>query len=325
MSEPSLEQKTLHQPFQKTLLDRGLSLVRDRTGILQVNLGRLCNQTCRHCHLSAGPGRTHEMMDEKTVRAAVEYAVRGGFDTVDLTGGAPELNPNLELAIRLFGQVVGRVMLRANLTALGERIGRIEDGLFGLLVECKVAIVASFPALNAGQTDAQRGQGVFDRTIETLRALNQAGYGMEGSGLTLDLVSNPAGAFLPPAQATAEMRFRKQLAERYGVVFNRLYTFANVPLGRFRDWLVASGNYEAYIERLAENFNPCAVNGVMCRTLVSVDWDGYLYDCDFNIAARLPLSGKRIHVTEPAGPPEPGEPIAVGDHCYTCTAGAGFT
>jgi radical SAM/Cys-rich protein len=161
--------------------------------------------------------------------------------------------------------------------------------------------------------------------VDALRKINRLGYGHEGSGLEINLVSNPTGAFLPPSQAQTEKRFREVLARKYGIVFNHLFTFANVPLGRFRDWLLQSGNFDGYLKKLADSFNPCAVEGVMCRTMVSVSWDGYLFDCDFNLARRLYMGGRKIHITEMKGQPETGDPIAVADHCYTCTAGAGFT
>jgi radical SAM/Cys-rich protein len=261
-------------------------------------------------------------MDRDTALAVVDYAERGGFDTADITGGAPELNPNLTLLIDRLADVVPRVMFRANLTALtDEPRGELID----LLVRRRVVIIASFPSLNPKQTDVQRGGGVFERSIETMKILNELGYGLAGTNLELNLASNPGGAFLPPEQAKTEMHFRRRLFEKHGVIFNSLYTFANAPLGRFRQWLEDSGNYEAYYERLARSFNPCVLSGVMCRYQVSVAWDGYLYDCDFNIAAGLPLDGRRIHVTDMKGAPEPGSSIAVGDHCYACTAGAGFT
>jgi radical SAM/Cys-rich protein len=179
--------------------------------------------------------------------------------------------------------------------------------------------------LNEAQADAQRGSGLFTRSIETLRTLNSMGYGHEGTGLELDLVSNPAGAYLPSPQDKASKRFREVLLKKWGIVFNNLYVFANVPLGRFRTWLKESGNLGPYMARLAAGFNPCAVEGLMCRSWVSVSWDGYLYDCDFNLARGLPMGKGKMLVSEMPGPPPPGSPIAVADHCYTCTAGAGFT
>jgi radical SAM/Cys-rich protein len=261
-------------------------------------------------------------MDAATVDQVAAYAGRGGFGTVDITGGAPELNPELPRLIDLVRPLVGQVMLRANLTALGRAEHR---DLPEFLARRRVVIVASLPALNPGQTDSQRGAGVFERCLETLELLNRLGYGQRDSGLELNLVANPTGAFLPPAQAQAEERFHRELARKWGIAFNRLYTFANVPLGRFKDWLERSGNYQPYLDKLVAGFNPCAAAAVMCRNLVSVDWEGYLYDCDFNLAAGLPLAGRRLHVSQMEGPPPAGWPIAQGEHCFTCTAGSGFT
>ena len=317
----SRDQSSVRAGFGRALTERGLELTRGETKTLQVNVGLVCNQACRHCHLDAGPGRT-EMMGPEVMSETAAYAQRGGFETVDITGGAPELNPHTPELIERLAGTGARIMFRANLTALAEP-GR--EHYFPLLADCRVAVVASFPSLSSGQTDSQRGAGVFDRSIATLQALNRLGYGQNGSGLTLDLVSNPAGAFLPPGQKAAEERFRRQLRQKWGLEFNNLFTFANVPLGRFRDWLQQSDNYESYMARLVDSFNPCALDGVMCRSQVSVAWDGLLYDCDFNIAAGLPLGGRKTHVADIPGAPTTGLPIAVGDHCYTCTAGAGFT
>jgi radical SAM/Cys-rich protein len=308
-------------PFANTLKLNGIDLVRAETHTLQVNVGLLCNQTCRHCHLEAGPD-CRETMRGETVAEVVDFARRGGFDTVDITGGAPELNPHLKDLILNLSGFVPRIMLRSNLTALTEGEG---NALIELCKVHRVAMVASLPSLSQAQTESQRGRGVFGKSIATLRELNGAGYGHRGSGLELDLVSNPSGAFLPASQPQAERRFRQDLEKKWGVVFNHLYAIANVPLGRFRHWLVASGNFENYVNRLVENFNPCAANGLMCRTLVSVSWDGYLFDCDFNLASGLFLGGRKVHVSEVDGPPPPGSPIAVSDHCYACTAGPGFT
>jgi radical SAM/Cys-rich protein len=309
------------EPFRNTLAKQGLKLERGKTTTLQINVGLLCNQSCRHCHLGAGPHR-HENMSAQTAEEVIAYAERGGFEVIDITGGAPELNPNIETLIKKTSSLAPRLMIRSNLSALEERK---RGGWMGFLKDHRVVIVASLPSYNEAQTDSQRGQGIFQVSVETLRKLNAMGYGQDGTGLELDLVSNPTGAFLPTPQNQTEQRFREVLKKRWGIVFNRLYSFANVPLGRFRQWLVQSGNLEPYLERLASSFNPCAVEGLMCRTLVSVSWDGYLYDCDFNLARDLPVEGKRTHVSRMEGPPEPGIPIAVGDHCYTCTAGAGFT
>ena len=305
--------------FADALSRRGVELRRGETTTLQVNVGLLCNQSCRHCHQGAGPNRA-EVMTRETMDAVEAFARRGAFSTIDLTGGAPELVPGIEGFLERLAPLAPRILFRANLTALAER-----PGLLDLLGRLRVAIIASFPSLTATRTDAQRGNGVFQASIAALRLLNAAGYGRENTGLELDLVSNPDGAFLPPGQAVTEARFHRELAQSWGIAFNHLYTFANMPLGRFRAWLVASGNLEGYLQQLAVGFNPCTVSGLMCRNLVSVSWDGVLYDCDFNLACGLPLGGSRRHVSSAAGPPPPGAPIATGDHCYGCTAGTGFT
>ena len=309
------------KPFHTTLTEQGLSLVRGQTTTLQINVGLLCNQTCRHCHLDAGPHR-REVMTAETVDQVIAYAGRSGFAVADITGGAPELNPNLIRLIAGLFRLVPRIMIRTNLTALSDDS---QSSLIEFLKAHGVVVVASFPSLQPGQTDAQRGPGVFQQAIDTLQRLNAVGYGREGSGLELNLVSNPSGAFLPPSQTEAEKRFRKELENRRGLFFNHLYVFANVPLGRYRVWLDRSGNLQGYQEKLASGFNPAALAGVMCRSLVSISWEGFLYDCDFNLAVDLPYEGRKVHVSEMEGPPPAGTPIRVGDHCYACTAGSGFT
>lgn len=309
------------EPFNLTLAKHDLSLRRDNTRTLQINLGLICNQACRHCHLSAGPGRT-EIMRSATIDAVVAYAERSAFEVIDITGGAPELNPHIESIIERLTPLAPRIMFRSNLSALNDRK---KDRLREKLKSNRVVIIASFPSLNAAQTNSQRGNGIFQAGIESLEKLNSLGYGQEGSGLELNLVSNPTGAFFPPSQAETEKRFREVLKNKWGVVFNNLFNFANVPLGRFRQWLIEKDMLDAYFEKLISTFNPCAVEGLMCRSMVSVSWEGYLFDCDFNLCRELYMGGRKIHVSELPGPPESGIPIAVADHCYTCTAGAGFT
>lgn len=320
LQESAAAEKGL-EPFRQNLFRHGLRLERAKTTILQINVGLLCNQRCRHCHLSAGPGRK-EIMNSETANAVIAYAARCCFEAIDITGGAPELNPNIMELVEGLSPLAPRLMFRSNLSA-------INDGKRGVLLDLlrkkRAVIIASFPSLNEAQADSQRGDGMFHRSIETLRKLNSLGYGQEQTGLELDLVCNPTGAFLPSSQEQVAKRFREVLLKKWGIVFNDLYAFANVPLGRFRSWLKETGNLESYMGRLAASFNPCAVEGLMCRTWLSVSWDGHLYDCDFNLARGLPMGNKKIHVSEMAGPPSEGNPIAVGDHCYTCTAGAGFT
>jgi radical SAM/Cys-rich protein len=317
----TMEGAPVIEPFSQTLSRHGLKLNRARTTTLQINVGLLCDQGCRHCHLNAGPGRS-ENMDMETVDEVVSYAERGGFEIIDITGGAPELNLHFVKLIEKISPHAPRIMLRSNLSALNEDKRAY---LIDVLKDNKVVVVASFPSLNEAQADAQRGSGIFKISLETLKRLNQLGYGQGGSGLELNLVSNPTGAFLPPSQSQTEKRFHQVLERKWGIVFNNLFNFANVPLGRFRQWLKKTGNLNAYIDKLSAGFNPCAIEGLMCRTLVSVSWDGYLYDCDFNLARGLHLGGRKIHVSEMTGPPEEGSPIMVADHCYTCTSGTGFT
>ncbi|MEE4264436.1 MAG: arsenosugar biosynthesis radical SAM (seleno)protein ArsS [Desulfobacteraceae bacterium] len=307
-------------PFKATLEQHNLKLTRNITHTLQVNLGFLCNQVCRHCHLEAGPGRM-ENMDAETVDAVIAYAARSNFETIDITGGAPELNSHLPRLIEDISPYAARLMLRSNLSAM---TGKLPD-LVDLLQRHRVTIVASFPSVNMAQSDSQRGEGIFQESVAVLKQLNKIGYGAAESNLVLDLVSNPTGAYLPPTQEQATKRFHQVLESKWGVVFNNLYNFANVPLGRFRGWLIRSNNFENYLAKLSSSFNPCAVEGLMCRSLVSVGWDGHLYDCDFNLARGLPMGGHKIHVSEMEAPPNPGSPIATADHCYTCTAGSGFT
>jgi radical SAM/Cys-rich protein len=303
------------------LAEKGLSLKRDETAALQINLGLLCNQACKHCHLDAGPHRT-ELMDEKTMEQVTDFARRNRFPLIDITGGAPELHPRLTWLIERLAPLTDKLLVRSNLSALE---ADNPDTLIEAFKRFNVGVVASLPALSRSQTEGQRGEGVFSVSLNGLKRLNRHGYGLAGSPLELDLVSNPAGAFLPPDQAQAEKRFRSRLEQEHGIVFHRLFTFANVPLGRFRSWLKQTGNLERYLSSLASSFNPCALEGVMCRSMISVDWNGELHDCDFNLAQGIPLGGKRRHISELDGPPAPGTPIAVGEHCYTCTAGAGFT
>lgn len=309
------------ESFENTLDKHGLTLKRSETTILQVNVGLLCNQVCRHCHLEAGPSRS-ENMSFDDAEQVVEYARRNRFETIDLTGGAPELNPNLPYLISELSHLTPRILIRSNLSVLNrEPAGR----LLKLFKEARVVIVASFPSLNHRQTESQRGQGMFEVSVTVLKKLNEMGYGHEGSGLELNLVSNPTGAFLPTSQKQAEERFKRVLAKKWDIYFNNLFTFGNMPLGRFHQWLITSDNYLSYMMKLVSGFNPKAVEGLMCRSLVSVSWDGYLFDCDFNQSADLYMGGKKVHISDADGKPVSGDPIAVADHCYTCTAGAGFT
>lgn len=307
--------------FNQTLENHSLSLVRSETTTLQINVGRLCDLACRHCHLEAGPDRI-ELMNKKTIDDVIDAARRLDFAAIDITGGAPELLPHLPELIIGLRPLTSRILIRTNLTALAKQ----ESGqLIDLYRENKLIVVASLPSINLSQTEAQRGSGVWENTIATLQLLNKAGFGMEGSGLTLDIVANPAGAFLPASQAETEARFRRELAHRFGISFSHLFTFVNVPLGRFHRWLESSGNLPEYLHTLKTRFNPCAVQGLMCRSTLSVDWQGYLYDCDFNLAAGLHHADAACHISELQQLPPVDTGIPTRDHCFACTAGAGFT
>ncbi len=307
--------------FSERLEQHQLRLGRGETTTLQLNTGLLCDLCCRHCHLEAGPKRS-ELMSRRVMDQVIAHARQCRYQCIDITGGAPELVPDLPYLLEELAPLTPRLMLRTNLTALS-RPGK--SHLLELFKQHRVVLVASFPATNANQLEAQRGQGVMDPSLQMLKQLNEIGYGREGSSLQLDLVANPSGAFMPSGQEQAEKKFKRDLARKWGLEFNQLYIFANMPLGRFLHWLQQSDNLASYMEKLSSGFNPGTVAGLMCRNLLSVNWDGYLFDCDFNLAAGLPLSGKATHVSELTDYPQKETAIAVGEHCYACTAGSGFT
>ena len=308
--------------FLETLAQNGgqTLLAAENISTLQVNVGKLCNQACKHCHVDAGPNRT-EIMSRETIDKVLESVRRYKFKVVDITGGAPELNPEFRYLVEEARRSGSHVIVRHNFTVqftsgmeyLPEffRVNRIE-------------VIASLPYFLAQQTDAQRGKGVFDQSIEAMRRLNEIGYGVEGSDLLLNLVYNPTGAFLPPDQSAVEKDFKRELQSRYGLTFNRLYTITNMPISRFKDYLIRSGNFQSYMDKLINSFNPGTVDGLMCRSLISVGWDGRLYDCDFNQMLELPLeSGMPKLIGEFDLKLLMKRRISTGDHCYGCTAGTG--
>jgi len=287
---------------------------------LQVNLGYLCNQSCMHCHVDAGPKRP-EVMSADTLNAVLAFLRRGGVSTLDLTGGAPELNPGFRRLVSESRELGVQVVDRCNLTIL-EEPGR--DDLAGFLANHSVEVVASLPCYLGENVDAQRGPGVFEVSIRALRRLNELGYGDPGSGLLLNLVYNPQGPSLPPPQGSLEADYRRELADRYDIRFNHLLTLANMPIRRFGSLLQSQGRFGEYLGLLKSAHQATNLEDVMCRTLVSVDWRGYLYDCDFNQMLDLPLDGRRrLHIVELAVGDLTGRPIRVGEHCYGCTAGQG--
>jgi radical SAM/Cys-rich protein len=309
------------RPFDTRLEKSGLLPFRATSlSVFQINIGKLCNQTCRHCHVDAGPDRT-EMMSRETAELCLQALAQTDIPTVDITGGAPELNPNFRWLVEQ-ARVLGRhVIDRCNLSVL---LLPSQSDLTAFLAEHQVEVVASLPYYRASQTDAQRGEGVFEKSIEGLKRLNSFGYGREGSGLVLNLVYNPVGAFLPPKQTAIETQFRRELGTRYGIVFNNLYTITNMPISRFLEFLVESGNYDDYMERLANAFNPAAASGVMCRSLISIGWDGTLYDCDFNQMLDLPVGHRAPrHIRDFDFALLASRQIVTGNHCYGCTAGSG--
>jgi radical SAM/Cys-rich protein len=288
--------------------------------IFQINVGKFCNQTCRHCHVDAGPERT-EQMSRETAELCIRALAQTDIPTVDITGGAPELNANFRWLVQEARALGRRVTDRCNLSVL---LVKPQERLAEFLAEQSVEIVASLPHFRPTQADAQRGAGVFEKSIEALRRLNALGYGIEGSGLTLNLVHNPVGAFLPPAQKSIEAQFKRELARSHGIVFNNLHTITNMPISRFLEFLLASGNFEGYMERLANAFNPAAARAVMCRNTISVGWDGTLYDCDFNQMLDLPVTaGAARHVRDFDAALLDRRRIVTANHCYGCTAGAG--
>ena len=298
------------------------ALRRARLDTLQVNLGYRCNQSCLHCHVNAGPNRT-EMMDAATVDLVVEVLRARGLKTLDLTGGAPELNVHFRRLVRAARALGINVIDRCNLTILSEPG---QDDLAGFLANQEVEIVASLPCYSAANVDRQRGDGVFDRSIAALRSLNALGYGDETSGLRLSLVYNPQGASLPPPQAALEADYKRELHAHFGIRFNQLFVLANMPIQRFGSTLVSKGGFQSYMQLLKGASRAENLDTVMCRSLLSVGWQGDLYDCDFNQMLGLPaeLTGRiRGHLRDLLTQTAEDTSIRVADHCYGCTAGQG--
>lgn len=288
--------------------------------VFQINVGKLCNQTCGHCHVDAGPDR-REVMTRETAGLCIAALSKSNIPVVDITGGAPELNPNFRWLVEQSRSLGRHVIDRCNLTVL---LLPSQVDLAGFLARHEVEVIASLPYFLAEQTDKQRGAGVFDKSVEALQLLNRHGYGRPGSSLKLNLVYNPAGAFLPPAQHAIEADYHRELERRHGIVFNSLYTITNMPISRFLDFLQRSGNYERYMQKLVNAFNPAAADGVMCRYTISIGWDGKLYDCDFNQMLEIPIvSGIPAHIADFHPEALGARRIAVAPHCYGCTAGMG--
>ena len=308
--------------FREKLEASGLAPLRPASlEILQLNLGYMCNQVCAHCHVDAGPDRK-EIMTRETMGHCLEAIRRSGAHTLDLTGGAPEMNPDFRWFVEQAANAgIRDFIVRSNLTIL--RANKKYHDLPDFFARHGVHVVSSLPHYTRGKTDKQRGDGVFDKSIEALRQLNGAGYGQPGSGLVLDLVYNPAGAFLPSDQAALEADFKEALIADFGIVFNNLFCITNLPISRFLDYLIASENYEDYMTALVEAYNPQAVPNVMCTNTLSVSWDGWLYDCDFNQMLGLKVASGIRHISDYNEAMLQDREIVISQHCYGCTAGAG--
>lgn len=309
-------------PFAKKLAMSNLYPLKP-TGIdiLQVNLGKMCNQTCKHCHVDAGPDRK-EIMTRETMALCLDALKDSNIKTIDITGGAPEMNPDFRWFVEALSKLGKEIIVRCNLTIVVAN-PKYHD-LPQFYKKHNVHTMSSLPYFSARKTDAQRGEGVFEKSIRALKMLNEVGYGMEGSGLVLDLVYNPSGAFFPGSQDGLEREFKNKLSTGFGIHFNNLFTITNLPISRFLDYLVTSGNYESYMEKLVNAFNPAAAANVMCRNTISIGWNGFIYDCDFNQMLDLPVSEKSPqHIKDFDAAALSKREIVTDQHCYGCTAGAG--
>ena len=317
----TIEALPLARTFQDALATAGRApLHADGISVLQINVGKRCNQACHHCHVDAGPDRT-EVMPPEVVEACLRFLESTDIPTLDITGGAPELHPQFRDIVRRARAAGRRVMDRCNLTIT--RLPNYAD-LPAFLAENEVEVIASLPSFASRQTDAQRGEGVFEDSIAALRRFNELGYGIEGSGLVLNLVTNPVGAFLPAPQQALEADWKRELHRRYGVAFNRLYALTNMPISRLLQFLLDSGNLQGYMDKLVSAFNPATVDGLMCRDTLSVGWDGRLYDCDFNQMLELGTAAEAPQtIFEATAAALAGRAIMVGPHCFGCTACGG--
>ncbi len=308
--------------FNDKLESIGLFPLRPTTiEIFQVNLGYMCNQTCAHCHVDAGPDRK-EIMTRETMQQCLDALSKTNIPTVDLTGGAPEMNPDFRWFVEEISKLGRKIMVRCNLTII--LANKKYHDLPEFFAKHHVEVVSSLPFYNKSRTDAQRGDGVFEDSIKALQMLNAVGYGKEGSDLKLDLVYNPSGAFLPGSQTSLESQFKRELKRSHQIEFNRLFCITNMPISRFLDYLIESGNYESYMEKLVNAFNPVAAENVMCRNTVSIGWDGNIYDCDFNQMLGLKVNhGAPDHISNWNLDQLTKRKIVLNQHCYGCTAGSG--
>ena len=308
--------------FADKIKKDGWSKIRpSKIEIFQLNIGKLCNQTCAHCHVDAGPDKKVENMNRATLEKCLEIIAHPNFTTVDITGGAPEMNAHFRWFVEECTKLGKQVIDRCNLTII--MANKKYHDLPEFLAKHKVQVVSSLPYFSKTRTDAQRGDGVFNDSIEALKKLNAVGYGIPGSGLVLDLVYNPTGAYLPGDQMQLENEFKTQLKRRFDIVFNNLYAITNLPISRFLDYLVETENYEDYMQSLLEAYNPEVIEGLMCRNTISVSWDGYMSDCDFNQMLDLKVASKGKHIKDFNYDELMDRDIILNNHCYGCTAGAG--
>lgn len=308
--------------FSDKISEIGLKpLYPTKIDIFQMNLGYMCNQTCNHCHVDAGPDRK-EIMTKETMQECLNALAKTNIPTVDLTGGAPEMNPNFRWFVEECSKLGKKVMVRCNLTIIVANKKYYDLPEF--FKKHGVEVVSSLPFYNADRTDRQRGKGVFEESVRAIEMLNAVGYGIEGSGLTLNLVYNPSGAFLPDSQDVLEKQFKEVLADEFNLHFNNLFAITNIPIARFLEYLVNTNNYETYMQKLADAYNPVAAEGVMCRNTISVGWQGYMYDCDFNQMLNLKFDDEsKNHVSNFDLNYLTQREIKVSQHCFGCTAGAG--
>lgn len=306
--------------FDEKLNSSGIELISAKVETLQVNVGKLCNQACKHCHVDASPNRT-EIMTRETIEECLDVLGKYKIPILDITGGAPEMIPDFRYFVSEAVKTGAKIIVRHNLTVMFEPN---QGDLPQFFANNRVEVVSSLPYFQAQQTDAQRGTGVFDKSVDAIKRLNAVGYGIENTNLILNLVYNPVGAFLPPPQAAIEVDFKREMKTRYNLQFNNLYTITNMPIARFLDYLRRSGNEEKYMRKLVQAFNPLAIEGLMCRNTLSVDWTGKLFDCDFNQMLELPVS-EEVPQTIFDFSPEKffGREIKTAAHCFGCTAGAG--
>lgn len=316
------EDEHRHASFKDKLCQAGMfPLKPSGIEIFQVNVGKMCNQVCRHCHVDAGPDRK-EIMTGETMLLCLDVLANSDIKIVDLTGGAPELNPDFRWFISEIKKLGKHIIVRCNLTII--LANKKFHDLPEFFREHGIEVVSSLPSFTKDRTDRQRGEGVFEDSIKALQMLNGVGYGVAGSGLMLNLVYNPAGAFLPPSQQALEKEYKEELFKNFGISFNNLFAITNMPISRYLDYLLSTGNYDKYMEKLVTAFNPAAVKNVMCRNTISIGWDGYLYDCDFNQMLDLPVSTVQLqHLKDFDLNALNNRDIVLKQHCYGCTAGAG--